>query len=80
MRTVPDGGASIRRARAWVLTAAVLLTACDGSPFLVDHDQAVGAADRTAVPVETVTAIEVDVDDLMIDGPSEASSPRSGTP
>jgi hypothetical protein len=80
MRKVPVGGASIRRARAWVLTAAILLAACDASPFLVDHDQAVGTADRTDVPVETVTAIEVDVDDLMIDGPSEASSTATGTP
>lgn len=74
MRKVPVGGASIRRARAWALMAAVLLTACDASPFLVDHDQAVGIVDRTDVPVETVTAFEVDDEDLTLDEPSEVSS------
>lgn len=74
MPKVPSGGASRRRVRALSLLVGILLTACDVGPFVVDHDQAVGRTERTNAPVETVTAVEVEADDLMLDMPSDESS------
>lgn len=79
MPKVPVGGAASRRARALALLAGIVLTACDVGPFLVDHDPAV-TADRTEVPVETVTAFEVDVKDLMVDVPSQTSPVETTVP
>jgi len=76
MPKVPPGGASQRRARAAAVLVGVLLTACDVNPFLVDHDRAVEAVERTHVPVETVTAFEIDAEDV----PVEASPARAWVP
>ena len=73
MPKVPSGGASQRRARVAAVLAGVLLTACDVSPFVVDHERAAEAVERSKEPVETVTAFEIDDEDV----PIEASPVRT---
>jgi hypothetical protein len=53
-----------RTPRRWLLVVLVgfLLPACDLRPFPQNAD--------LPMPVETVTAVEVDVDDLIVDKPS----------
>ena len=76
MPKVPSGGASQQRARVAAVLAGVALAACDVSPFVVDHERAVEAVERTNVPVETVTAFEIDAEDV----PAAASPVRTRVP
>lgn len=63
MATVSDYRAS-RRWRLCVLLAGLVLAACDLSPLAGGETT---ADPRT--PVETVTALEIDADDLRVDHP-----------
>ena len=79
MRTVPAVRLSRWQARAVI--AALLLSACDVSPFVVDRSQTAGRADA---PMETVTAVEVDADlvtgRLPLGPPDPTAPPTSEQP
>jgi hypothetical protein len=58
-------GSTIPRRRLLVLLVGFLLVACDVGPIQDNAD--------LPSPVETVTAVEIDVDDLIVDAPSPST-------
>lgn len=61
MSMAPQRGASQRRRWGTAVLVALTLSACDVTPL------GAGGRDHPGTPVETVTALEVDVEDLLVD-------------